>query len=105
MIATPVLFRDEERRYTGAQLRAIFEESAPSYRGMAGLRPKVYLIDEERGQFGGFSRWESDEQLRRVQGSDDWLATVRARYGITPTIRRFDAPVTIDNAAPVGAAG
>lgn len=105
MIATLVIFRDEERRYTSEQLRAIFEESAPSYRGMDGLRSKTYLIDEERGEFGGFYLWESDEQMRRVQGSADWLKKVRARYGLTPTIRRFDAPVTIDNPAPIGAAG
>lgn len=102
MIATLVLFRDEERRYTSAQLREIFEGSVPSYRGIAGLRSKVYVIDEERGEFGGFYLWESREQMGRVQGSDDWLETVRARYGITPTIRVFDAPVTIDNTIPAG---
>lgn len=105
MIATLVLFRDEERRYTSEQLRTIFEGSAPSYRGMDGLRSKVYVIDEERGEFGGFYLWESAEQMRRIQGSTDWLETVRARYGITPTIRRFDAPLTIDNGAPTGTAG
>lgn len=105
MIATLVLFRDEERRYTSAQLREIFEGSAPSYRGLDGLRSKVYVIDEERGEFGGFYLWESREQMRRGQGSDEWLAAVRGRYGITPTIRLFDAPVTIDNGAPTGAPG
>ena len=37
--------------------------------------------------------------MQQVQGSAEWVATVRARYGITPTIRVFDAPVTIDNSA------
>ena len=105
MIATLVLFHDAERRYTSAELREIFESSAPTYRGMAGLRSKVYVIDEERGEFGGFYLWESREQLQRVQGSTAWVAAVRARYGITPTIRVFAAPVTIDNPLPHGVDG
>ena len=102
MIATLVTFNDTERRYTTEQLTAIFECSAPHYRGMDGLRSKVYWIDAERGEFGGFYLWESREQMLQVQGSADWVAAVRARYGITPTVRVLDAPVTIDNAVPVG---
>lgn len=102
MIATLVTFNDAERRYTTEQLTAIFEGSAPHYRGMDGLRSKVYWIDAERGEFGGFYLWESREQMLQVQGSADWVAAVRARYGITPTVRVLDAPVTIDNAVPVG---
>jgi len=103
MVATLVLFQDTERRYTSEQLREIFEDSAPHYRGMDGLRSKVYVIDEERGEFGGFYLWESREQMERVQGSAEWLAAVSARYGLTPTIRVFAAPVTIDKAVPIGA--
>jgi hypothetical protein len=102
MIATMVTFKDTDRLYTTEQLAAIFEGSAPHYRGMDGLRSKVYWIDAERGEFGGFYLWESREQMLTVQGSDDWLAAVRARYGITPTIRVLDAPAAIDNAVPVG---
>lgn len=102
MIATMVTFKDSERRYTAEQLAAIFEGSAPHYRGLDGLRSKVYWIDAERGEFGGFYLWESREQMLAVQGSDDWLAAVRARYGLTPTLRVLDAPVAIDNGAPVG---
>ena len=97
MIASMVTFKDTQRRYTTAELTAIFEGSAPHYRGMDGLRSKVYWIDAERGEFGGFYLWESREQMAQVQGSDEWLAAVRARYGITPTIRVLDAPVTIEN--------
>jgi hypothetical protein len=102
MIATMVTFKDERRRYTSEDLTAIFEGSAPHYRGMDGLRSKVYWIDAERGEFGGFYLWESREQMARVQGSAEWLAAVRARYGITPTVRVLDAPVAIDNGVPVG---
>ncbi|MFN8513574.1 MAG: hypothetical protein U0232_03765 [Thermomicrobiales bacterium] len=102
MIATMVTFKDDRRRYTSADLTAIFESSAPHYRGMDGLRSKVYFIDADRGEFGGFYLWESREQMLRVQGSPEWLATIRARYGITPTLRVLDAPVTIDNGVPVG---
>ena len=102
MIATMVTFKDERRRYTSEDLTAIFEGSAPHHRGMDGLRSKVYWIDAERGEFGGFYLWESREQMARVQGSAEWLAAVRARYGITPTVRVLDAPVAIDNGVPVG---
>ncbi len=103
MIASMVTFKDAQRLYTTEELTAIFEGSAPHYRGMDGLRSKVYWIDAERGEFGGFYLWESREQMIQVQGSAEWLAAVRARYGITPTLRVLDAPVTIDNAL-VGAA-
>lgn len=105
MIASLVTFKDDQRRHTTEQLTAIFEGSAPHYRGMDGLRSKVYWIDAERGEFGGFYLWESREQMTQVQGSADWLAAVRARYGITPTIRVLDAPVTIDNALASAARG
>jgi sporulation protein YlmC with PRC-barrel domain len=100
MIATLVLFYDGERRWTHDALVAAFEGSAPLYRSMDGLRSKAYVIDPERNEFGGFYLWESREQMTRVQGSEDWLRAVRERYGITPTIRVFEAPVTVDNAAP-----
>lgn len=102
MIATMVTFTDAQRRYTTEQLTAIFEGSAPHYRGMEGLRSKVYWIDEERGEFGGFYLWETREQMARVQGSADWLAAVRARYGLTPTVRVLDAPIALDNRVPAG---
>jgi hypothetical protein len=102
MIATMVTFKDERRRYTSEDLAAIFEGSAPHYRGVDGLRSKVYWIDAERGEFGGFYLWGSREQMARVQGSVEWLAAVKSRYGITPTVRVLDAPVTIDNGVPVG---
>lgn len=105
MIATVVTFKDVGRRYSSDELAAIFEGSAPHYRGMDGLRSKVYWIDAERGEFGGFSLWESREQMARVQGSADRLAAIRARYGITPTIRVLDAPVTVENDAGGGAMG
>jgi sporulation protein YlmC with PRC-barrel domain len=100
MIATLVLFYDGERRWTHDALVAAFEGSAPLYRSMDGLRSKAYVIDPERNEFGGFYLWESREQMTRVQGTEDWLRSVRERYGITPTIRVFEAPVTVDNAAP-----
>jgi sporulation protein YlmC with PRC-barrel domain len=100
MIATLVLFYDGERRWTRDALVAAFEGSAPLYRGMDGLRSKAYVIDPERNEFGGFYLWESREQMTRVQGAEDWLRSVRERYGITPTIRVFEAPVTVENAAP-----
>jgi sporulation protein YlmC with PRC-barrel domain len=104
MIATLVLFYDGERRWTHDALVAAFEGSAPLYRGLDGLRSKAYVIDPERNEFGGFYLWESREQMTRVQGSEDWLRAVRERYGITPTIRVFEAPVTVDNAAPAASA-
>ena len=97
MIATLVLFRDEARRWTREALVEAFEGSAPLYRGMAGLRSKAYLIDEERGEFGGFYVWESREQMAAVQQSDRWRASVRERYGIEPSVRVFEVPLTIDN--------
>jgi hypothetical protein len=103
MIATLVTFRDTTRRWTREALIEAFEGSTPAYRGMDGLLSKVYLIDQEMGEFGGFYLWASREQMAAAQGSDTWLAAVRARYGITPALRVFEAPLTIDNASALAA--
>src|SRR4051794_41921623 len=92
MVATLVLFQDTERRYTSEQLREIFEGSAPHYRGMDGLRSKVYVIDEERGEFGGFYLWESREQMERVEGSAEWLAAGGGRLRVAPAVPRLAPP-------------
>ena len=92
MIATLVLFY--EASAVGHTTRWSRRSKVPRrYRGMDGLRSKAYVIDPERNEFGGFTIWESREQMTRVQGHGRMAALVRERYGITPTIRAFENTV------------
>ena len=77
---------------------AIFEGSAPHYRGMDGLRSKVYWIDAERGEFGGFYLWESREQMIQVQGSAEWLAA-RAAEGYRAGPGQFGEQLIVEGLA------
>ena len=89
MIASMVTFKDAQRLYTTEELTAIFEGSAPHYRGMDGLRSKVYWIDAERGEFGGFYLWESREQMIQdeVWSERDVIArSVGLPSGIEPAL-------------------
>ena len=58
MIATLVLFpTDGSIDLDDATQR--FNGTAPSYRGLAGLRTKAYLFAEDASDLGGFYVWES----------------------------------------------
>ena len=76
--------------------KALFEKSAPNYRGVPGLVRKYYLYGDGRIG-GGVYLWESREVAERFY-SDAWRNTIRQRYGTQPEILFFDTPVIVDNA-------
>jgi hypothetical protein len=86
------LARDEAAR--------LFEQSAPRYRGMAGLVRKYYLFDG-KGQAGGAYLWQSREDAERAY-SPEWRQTIAARYGAAPEITFFETPVIVDNSQLAG---
>jgi hypothetical protein len=77
-----------------AKAQELFEGSAPNYKGLAGLVRKYYLFQEGTG--GGVYLWESREAADAVY-TDEWKATIKARYGAEPTITYFESPVIVDN--------
>lgn len=76
--------------------KAMFEKSAPNYRGIPGLVRKYYLYgDDQTG--GGVYLWSSREVAERFY-SDSWKNTIAQRYGAQPEILFFETPVIVENA-------
>jgi len=76
--------------------KALFEKSAPNYRGVPGLVRKYYLFGDDRTG-GGVYLWESREIAERFY-SDAWRRTIAQRYGTEPQILYYETPVIVDNA-------
>jgi cytochrome oxidase assembly protein ShyY1 len=76
--------------------KAMFEKSAPNYRGIPGLVRKYYLYgDDQTG--GGVYLWSSRDAAERFY-SDSWKSTIAQRYGAQPEILFFETPVIVENA-------
>jgi hypothetical protein len=76
--------------------KALFEKSAPNYKGAPGLIRKYYLFGEGRIG-GGVYLWESREAAERMY-SDAWKKMIAERYGAPPEITYYETPVIVDNA-------
>ncbi len=75
---------------------ALFESSAPKYRGLRGLVRKYYLFDAATNTGGGVYLWKSRAEAEAVY-TPQWKAYIAERYGAAPEIRYFDTPVIVDN--------
>lgn len=75
--------------------KALFEGSAPRYKGLPGLVRKYYLFGDGVG--GGCYLWESREAAEKVYDAE-WRARLKERYGAEPQIAYFETPVIVDNA-------
>ena len=75
--------------------KAMFEKSAPNYRGVPGLVRKYYLYgDDQTG--GGVYLWKSREAAERFY-SDAWKDMIAQRFGTQPQILLFETPVIVEN--------
>lgn len=74
-------------------VRASFEASAPSYRGLPGLLRKHYLLGDGVG--GGVYLWESREAAEAIYDVA-WRERLTERFGAAPTVEYFESPVTVD---------
>jgi len=77
-----------------ADAAALYEQSAPKYRGLPGLLRKHYIFGDGFG--GGVYCWESREAAEALY-TPEWEAFITERYGSAPDIMWFDSPVTVDN--------
>ncbi len=95
MITAVVRFRlPQEMTRDGA--KAMFEKSAPNYRGVPGLVRKYYLYGDDRTG-GGVYLWNSREAAERFY-SEAWKSMIAQRYGAQPDIIFYETPVIVDNA-------
>lgn len=81
---------------TLAEATAIFERTAPKYRGRDGLIRKTYLLSEDGLTAGAVYFWKDRAAAERLY-SEDWRQMVIGVYGVTPQIDFYHAPVTVEN--------
>ena len=79
-----------------ADATAIFQSTAPRYRGMAGLARKYYLFDPDTGTGGGCYLFETRAAAEAIF-NDAWRALIKDKYGAEPDIHYFETPVVVDN--------
>jgi hypothetical protein len=79
---------------TESDAKALFEKSAPNYRGIPGLVRKYYLFGDGFG--GGVYLWNSREDAERVY-TETWKNTIAQRYGARPEILFYETSVIVDN--------
>ena len=77
--------------------KAMYEQSAPTYRAAQGLVRKYYLFGED-GFGGGVYLWENREAANR-QYSEEWKSRIVERFGSAPEVTYYETPVIVDNAA------
>ena len=73
-------------------IRRTIEERAPQYRALPGLLQKLYLRDEETGEYGGLYIWKDEESLRAFRGSE-LARTIPDAYRVEGGPRRETAEV------------
>ena len=79
------------------QATAIFERTAPKYKGREGLVRKTYLLSEDGLTAGAVYFWKDRASAERVY-TEDWRKMVTEVYGASPQISFYHAPVTVENA-------
>ncbi len=75
---------------------AIFQSTAPRYRGVSGLARKYYLFDAQTSKGGGCYLFEDRAAAEEIF-NDEWRALIKDKYGAEPEIQYFDTPVVVDN--------
>lgn len=71
-------------------------ESTRIFRDVKGLRRKTYLTSEAGG--GGIYEFATREEAL-AWFDDGWADWMEGRFGVRPTLRLYEAPVVLDNAA------
>lgn len=95
MVVTIVTFQ-LDRQWTLDEAAAVFRSTAPRYLGRAGLLRKHYYLSEDGRRAGGIYCWRSRAAADACY-TDDWRATVTAKYGAEPSIDYLQVPVSVDN--------
>jgi hypothetical protein len=83
---------------TREQLVENYKQSAPKWRQNPDLIRKNYLLDQASGLGGGVYLWKTMAAAKRWH-DESWRKKVVELYGSEPTIRYFETPIVVDNAA------
>jgi hypothetical protein len=95
MITAVVRFRLPQGT-TREDAKALFEKSAPNYRGVPGLVRKYYLYGDDLTG-GGVYLWTGRDAAERFY-SEAWKNSIAQRFGARPEIQFYDTAVIVDNA-------
>jgi hypothetical protein len=72
------------------EAKAIFERTAPKYKGREGLLRKTYLLSEDGLTAGAVYLWKDRASAERCY-TDDWRKMVTE-------VSFYHAPITVENA-------
>ena len=97
MVVATVTFRLPQRKSL-AEMKAVFQGTAPKYLNLPGLLRKNYFLSEDGLRAGGIYVWESKARAEQFY-TPEWKSFVAGKYGVPPEIQYLDAPVMVDNAA------
>jgi heme-degrading monooxygenase HmoA len=66
-------------------------ERAPHYEALPGLRQKLYIKEQETGEYGGIYIWEDEDSMRQFRESD-LAATIPEAYRVEgePRVEVFE---------------
>jgi len=77
------VFRPERLKST-EEMREWFAGSYHRFLEMDSVESKTWWVNQEKGEWGAFYIFKSEEALRAYVTSDIWLKTVPEKYGCTP---------------------
>jgi hypothetical protein len=80
-----------------ARVVGIAEQAAPAFEGMAGLRLKIFTVDEDHSRATNVYVWDDDQAARRFF-SDELRDRVTGLYGVAPRIEFVEIAAIADNA-------
>ncbi len=96
MIGVSVTFQYSED-FDRARVLSIAENARGAFEGMAGLRLKVFTVDDARRRAMNFYLWESADAAREFF-SQEMRERVTGLYGVPPTIDFVEIAQLVDNA-------
>jgi len=85
-----------------ARATAVAEKGVPMFEGMAGLRSKVFMWDEDSATVTNVYVWESEEAARAFF-TPELVSKVTEFYGTEPRVQFTEISALIDNGVAVGA--
>ncbi|MFF2572329.1 hypothetical protein [Streptomyces sp. NPDC058084] len=95
MLGVLVTFAQTDR-FDRSTVAKIAGELRGPFEGMAGLRFKSFMLDEDGAQAKNFYVWD-DEEKGRTFFTEELVGKVTEVYGVRPTIEYFDVVGFVDN--------
>jgi hypothetical protein len=102
MIGVIVSF-DYDGDFDRERVVGIARKSTAKFEGMAGLRLKVFTVDDDRKRALNLYLWESEPAARSFF-TDELEALVTELYGVRPRIDFVEVAALVDNARSAVAA-